>query len=117
MSTLTLCGIKNCDSVKKARKWLEANGIAYQFQDLRSDGLTKQQLLRWNASQGWETLLNRRGTSWRLLPQTVRDGIDEESALAVMLENPTLIKRPVLELQDGSIHIGFNEEEYRKMFC
>lgn len=112
----TLYGIKNCDSVKKARKWLESNDIDYRFHDFRTEGLEQSQLQRWNQGAGWEALLNRRGTSWRQLPQQVRDTIDQESALALMLENPTLIKRPVLELDDDTIHVGFNAEEYRALF-
>ncbi|MDH5784826.1 MAG: ArsC family reductase [Chromatiales bacterium] len=111
-----LCGIKNCDSVKKARNWLEGRGINYQFHDFRSDGLQRERVQQWNRAVGWETLLNRRGTSWRQLPQQTRDDIDESSALALMLENPTLIKRPVLELNDGSVHVGFNAEHYAALF-
>jgi arsenate reductase len=112
----TLSGIKNCDSIKKARKWLEAQNVDYQFHDFRSDGLEQQKLQQWNKVVGWEILLNRRGTSWRQLPQPVKDNIDESSALALMLENPTLIKRPVLELDNGSVHVGFKAEEYSRLF-
>ncbi|MEN8170163.1 MAG: ArsC family reductase [Pseudomonadota bacterium] len=112
----TLSGIKNCDSVKKARKWLEAQNVDYRFHDFRSDGLEQQKLQQWNKVVGWEILLNRRGTSWRQLPQPVKDNIDESSALSLMLENPTLIKRPVLELDDGSVHVGFKAEEYTRLF-
>lgn len=110
---LTLAGIKNCDTVKKARKWLDANGIDYRFHDFRADGLAQETLQRWQRAVGWETLLNRRGTSWRQLPQPIRDSIEETSALQLMLENPTLIKRPVLELDNGSVFVGFSEEIYR----
>ena len=113
---VTLCGIKNCDSVKKARKWLEANGIDYHFHDFRSDGLEQSKLQQWNQATGWETLLNKRGTSWRQLSQEVNDNVDETSALALMLENPTLIKRPVLITDNGSVHVGFKTEEYAKLF-
>jgi len=114
---LTLCGIKNCDSVKKARKWLDANGIDYHFHDFRTAGLEQQTLRQWNTAVGWEALLNRRGTSWRQLPQEVKDAIDETSALALMLENPTLIKRPVLELENGAVQVGFNEDNYAKLLA
>ena len=113
---VTLCGIKNCDSVKKARKWLEANGTDYHFHDFRSDGLDQSKLQQWNQAVGWETLLNKRGTSWRQLPQEVKGNVDEASALTLMLDNPTLIKRPVLELDDGSVRVGFKAEEYIKIF-
>ncbi len=112
----TLCGIKNCDSVKKARKWLQQHNIDYRFYDFRSEGVTQEKLRQWSKTVGWETLLNRRGTSWRQLPEEVRDGVGEASALALMLENPTLIKRPVLELDNGAVHIGFKAEHYSALF-
>jgi arsenate reductase len=112
----TLCGIKNCDTVKKARAWLEAHHVEYRFHDFRSEGLAAEKLQQWQKSCGWETLLNRRGTSWRQLSQEVKQTIDESSALALMLENPTLIKRPVLEMDDGSVHVGFKAENYEKLF-
>lgn len=113
----TLFGIKNCDAVRKARKWLEANGVSYRFHDFRADGLTDERLQRWSKLAGWEVLLNRRGTSWRQLPAQTRDNIEEASALALMLENPTLIKRPVLELDDETILVGFTESEYQNRFA
>ncbi len=113
---ITLSGIKNCDTVKKARKWLDTNGINYHFHDFRSEGLERKKLQQWSWAVGWETLLNRRGTTWRQLPQEVKDTIDETSALSLMLDNPTLIKRPVLELDDGSVHVGFKADEYARYF-
>lgn len=112
----TLYGIKNCDTVKKARKWLEANQIAYRFHDLRSDGLARERLEAWSHHLGWETLLNRRGTTWRQLSPEQRDGINEVQALALMLEHPTLIKRPLLELESGEIHCGFSDGQYHEIF-
>jgi arsenate reductase len=111
----TLSGIKNCDSVKKARHWLEAHQIEYRFHDFRTEGLAAERLQQWNGTVGWEALLNRRGTSWRQLPQAVRDAIDEPSALTLMLENPTLIKRPVLELNDGTVHVSFKADDYARL--
>jgi arsenate reductase len=111
---ITLYGIKNCDSVKRARHWLDARQIAYRFYDLRTGGITANTLQQWSRAVGWETLLNRRGTSWRQLPQAVRESVDEPAALALMRENPTLIKRPVLELEDGSLHVGFTADDYAK---
>jgi len=112
----TLYGIKNCDTVRKARKWLETHNITYHFHDFRADGLTGEQLQRWCKLAGWETLLNRRGTSWRQLPPQTRDNIDEASALELMRQNPTLIKRPVLERDDGALLIGFSESEFQRTF-
>ena len=111
----TLYGIKNCDTVKKARKWLEAAGIEYRFHDFRADGLEREQLDAWNRTVGWETLLNRRGTTWRQLPEAVKAGIDEARALDLMMEQPTLIKRPVLE-HGGEIRVGFKEADYKALF-
>ena len=107
----TLYGIKNCDTVKKAKAWLEAQGIEYTFHDFRKDGLDAGLLATWEASLGWETLLNRRGTSWRKLDESKREGLDREHAMALMLEQPSLIKRPVLETGTKTL-IGFNAEEY-----
>ncbi len=111
----TLYGIKNCDTVKKARKWLEAAGIEYRFHDFRADGLEREQLDAWNRAVGWETLLNRRGTTWRQLPEAVKTGIDEARALDLMMEQPTLIKRPVLE-HGGEFRVGFKEADYKVLF-
>ena len=113
---ITLCGIKNCDSVKKARKWLENNNTNYHFHDFRTEGLEQGKLQQWIKTVGWQTLLNRRSTSWRELPEDIKDNIDETSALALMLENPTLIKRPVLELDDGKVQVGFKAENYASLF-
>lgn len=110
-----LYGIRNCDSVKKARKWLDAAGIDYRFHDVRADGLTKEKLAVWERVVGWEILLNRRGTTWRQLPEPVKSGIDKNSALELMAEHPTLIKRPVLELGE-EIRVGFKEVDYKMLF-
>ena len=111
----TLYGIKNCDTVKKARAWLDRQGVEYHFHDFRADGLQPALLQRWLDQLGWEALLNRRGTTWRQLPEATRAGIDDKRAQALMLEQPTLIKRPVLD--DGSVsQVGFNEADYRQRF-
>ena len=112
--TITLYGIPNCDTVKKARKWLEANGIDYRFHDFRKDGLDAKQLNQWINTLGWETVLNRKGTTWRQLPEEVRNSINAKSAAQLMLEQPTLIKRPVLE-QGGTVCCGFSETEYQAL--
>jgi arsenate reductase (glutaredoxin) len=111
----TLVGIKNCDSVKKARKWLDAHAIDYTFHDLREQGVEKSELTKWLDAIGWETLLNRRSTSWKQLAESDRSDIDRDKALELMLINPTLIKRPVL-ITDNVIRTGFNEAEHQSLF-
>jgi arsenate reductase len=112
---VTLFGIKTCDTVRKARKWLDAHGIDYRFHDFRADGLDRRQLATWVDELGWEALLNRRGTTWRQLPESKRAGVDRDRAVALMLEHPALIKRPVLDL-GGRRHLGFGDERYRQLF-
>lgn len=102
----TLYGIKNCDTVKKARRLLDENGIAYRFHDFRADGLERATLERFAAGLGWETLLNRQSSTWRQLDESRKTGLELEQALALMLEQPTLIKRPVLDSGDGRLFIG-----------
>ena len=111
-----LYGIKNCDTVKKARKWLEAHGVDYRFHDFRADGLDEARLRGWVGELGWETLVNRRGTTWRQLPVELRESIDEASAIALMLENPALIKRPVLDLGERRV-VGFSDQAYADLFA
>lgn len=111
----TLYGIKNCDSVKKARKWLQEHNIDYTFHDFRVDGLMADTLERWCKNVGWEILLNRRGTSWRQLPAEVKENIDEASAREQILLNPTLVKRPVLE-SGNTVLVGFQAERYTQLF-
>ncbi len=111
----TLVGIKNCDSVKKARKWLDSHSVAYTFHDLREHGVGKNELAKWLDAVGWETLLNRRSTSWKQLPESDRSDLDRNKALALMLASPTLIKRPVL-ISGKVIRAGFNETEYQAIF-
>lgn len=111
----TLIGIKNCDSVKKAKKWLEQNGIEYAFHDLREQGVDKAALDTWIEELGWETLLNKRSTTWKQLSDEERKDIDKSKAMALLLAYPTLIKRPVLITSKG-IMVGFKEAEYNKVF-
>jgi len=111
----TLYGIRNCDTIRKARRWLDENGVAYDFHDVRANGLDKKTLASWEQQLGWEQLLNRRGTSWRKLPAEVRDGIDRASAIRIMLDNPAIIKRPVLAL-DKQLHLGFSTDDYSDIF-
>lgn len=113
--TATLYGIPNCDTVKKARKWLEAQGIAYVFHDLRQDGVEAVRLDHWTRALGWERLLNRRSTTWRQLPETAKLDLDDTKAQVLMLAQPTLIKRPVLE-HGETVLAGFSEPAYRTEF-
>lgn len=112
---VTIFGIRNCDTVRKARRWLDGHAVEYRFHDVRSDGLSRTQLEGWVEILGWENLLNRRGTTWRKLPQAVRDTINKRAAVKLMLEQPAMIKRPVLDL-GNSMHLGFSEENYTRLF-
>ncbi len=112
---VTVFGIKNCDTVRKARRWLDGHAVEYSFHDVRSDGLSRAQLESWVQTLGWENLLNRRGTTWRKLPEAVRDNINKRVAVKLMLEQPAIIKRPVLDL-DNSLHLGFSEETWANLF-
>lgn len=112
--TTTLYGIKNCDSVKKARQWLEQNGVDYRFHDFRGDGLSKDQLQQWLRRVGAEALINTRSTTWKQLGEHDQKLAMGTNASAVVLANPTLIKRPLLEHGD-SILVGFSSEEYEKL--
>ncbi|MAX53200.1 MAG: ArsC family reductase [Methylophaga sp.] len=114
MTTMILYGIKNCDSVKKARSWLEAHSIDYVFHDFRQQGLEESTVKEWLQSVDWETLLNKRGTTWRKLDDPRKDNLDEKTAIELMLENPTLIKRPVL-VNDSTIIVGFKEDVYQQL--
>ena len=109
--TITLYGLKNCDSCKKARRWLDESGTACRFHDVRADGVSEAHLARWAEEAGWETLLNRRGTTWRKLDEAERDGLDEAAAIRLMAAHPTLIKRPVIE-HDGPLLVGYDPEAY-----
>lgn len=111
----TLYGIKNCDTVKKARQWLEKQHIDYHFHDFRDDGLSEAHLRSWVAELGWETLVNKRSTTWKNLTPGLRDTMDETSAIATMLEQPTLIKRPVLDTGKQR-SVGFKVEQYARIF-
>jgi Spx/MgsR family transcriptional regulator len=110
MST-TLYGIKNCDTMKKARAWLDARGVAYEFHDYKVRGIDRPRLERWCREAGWEALLNRAGTTFRKLPDAEKAHVDRSAALRLMLAQPSMIKRPVLEL-DGRVVVGFKPEVY-----
>jgi arsenate reductase len=111
-----LYGIKNCDTMKKARAWLDARKIAYQFHDYKAEGVTKTKLETWAKAAGWEVLLNRSGTTFRKLPDADKEGLSEKKAIALMLAQPSMIKRPVLEL-GGRLFVGFKPDEYSKAFA
>jgi len=113
-SKVCVFGIPNCDSVKKARKWLEANNIDYEFHDFKKAGLEKETLSNWISLAGWEALLNRRGTTWRNVPPETRDKIDENVAVELMLKTPSIIKRPVIRVSNN-ILVGFNPEQYAEV--
>lgn len=104
-------GIPNCDTVKKARTWLEGKGIAYSFHDYKKEGADKAKLAAWCKAAGWETLLNRAGTTFKKLPDADKAGLDEAKAIALMLAQPSMIKRPVVE-HPGGLLVGFKPDQW-----
>jgi arsenate reductase (glutaredoxin) len=113
---VTIYGIKACDTMKKARLWLEAHGVSYAFHDYKVQGIDRGALKFWADAVGWEILLNRAGTTFRKLPDQSKGGLDEEKAIALMLAQPSMIKRPVLDV-DGALTVGFKPEIYAKTFA
>ena len=109
--TIQLYGIPNCDTIKKARKWLEEARIDYAFHDYKKEGAEAGKLDAWSDAVGWEVLLNKRGTTFRKLPDADREGIDRARAVALMVEHPSMIKRPVVE-HEGGLLVGFAEGEW-----
>lgn len=116
MSAATIYGIRNCDTMKKARAWLDANGVAVNFHDYKSAGIDAATLEGWVKLTGWEKLLNRAGTTFRKLPEQERIGIDAAKAIALMLAQPAMIKRPVL-VRGGDIIVGFKPELYQPLIA
>ncbi|MBL4608110.1 MAG: ArsC family reductase [Pseudomonadales bacterium] len=112
---MTLYGIKNCDTVRKARRWLEQADINYQFHDFRSEGLDAALIQVWINALGWEALVNKRSTTWRNLPEESKNSLSEKTVIGLLIEQPTLIKRPVLDKQ-GQIYLGFKEQDYQQIF-
>jgi len=110
--SITIYGIKNCDTMKKARAWLDKRGVAYSFHDYKTAGIDRRRLEQWSKQVSWETLLNRAGTTFRKLPDKDKNGIDANKAMALMLAQPSMIKRPVLELGGGKLLVGFKPELY-----
>lgn len=113
--TVTIYGIKNCDTMKKARAWLDAKGVAYGFHDYKTGGVARAQLERWASKVGWETLLNRAGTTFRKLPEKDKGALTEKKAIALMLDQPSMIKRPVLEI-GAKVIVGYKPEIYDDVF-
>ncbi len=111
MTTLTMYGIRNCDTVKKARAWLDTAGVAYAFHDYKTQGIDAATLGDWVAARGWETVLNRAGTTFRGLPDADKADIDADRAIALMVAQPSLIKRPVVT-GNGVLLIGFKPEAF-----
>jgi arsenate reductase len=107
----TIYGIKNCDTMKKARAWLDAKKVAYDFHDYKAEGIAKKTLEGWVKDVGWEVLLNKAGTTFRKLPDAQKEGLTQTKAIALMLEQPSMIKRPVLDL-NGALTVGFRPEIY-----
>jgi arsenate reductase len=110
--TVTIYGIKNCDTMKKARAWLDGNGVAYRFHDYKASGIDRDRLEHWAAKVGWEALLNRAGTTFRKLADADKQGLTQAKAVALMIAQPSMIKRPVLEMKDKLL-VGFKPESYR----
>jgi len=115
-TTLTIYGIKNCDTMKKARAWLEGHGVVHRFHDYKAVGIDAPTLAAWERQVGWEVLLNRAGTTFRKLPEAERTGLDAAKALALMLAHPGMIKRPVLE-GAGTLIVGFKPDTYATRFA
>ncbi len=112
---ITVYGIKNCDTVKKARKWLDARSVDYTFHDVREDGLDRAAVAGWIDELGWENLVNKRSTSWKALDKKTRDNMDASSALRAVLSQPTLLKRPLLDTGKAR-YTGFSPASYERIF-
>ena len=113
---VTIYGLATCDTTRAARKWLEAKKVAYSFHDVRENGLTKPLVERWVKQLGWEKVLNKVSTTWRELPEKEKASVDEKKAVALLLDHPTLVKRPVLD-RNGELMLGFKPENYAQTFA
>lgn len=114
--SVTMFGIKNCDTISKARAWLESRGVAYTFHDYKTSGIDAKRLSAWVDELGWEVLLNRAGTTFRKLPATDRENIDRDKAILLMLAQPSMIKRPVLDTGTRRV-VGFKPTDYERIFA
>ncbi|MCY9828400.1 ArsC family reductase [Vibrio chagasii] len=114
--TITMFGIPNCDTIKKAKKWLEAEGIEFEFHDYRKQGITEELVTNFCSKLGWELVLNKRGTTYRQLSQEQKDTLTEQTAITLLVEQPAMIKRPILKV-DGKLHIGFKADQYAAIFA
>ncbi len=112
--TIRIYGIKNCDTMKKARAWLDKQGVDYAFHDYKTAGIDRERLERWCKKVGWEALLNRAGMTFRKLPDKDKQGIDAKKAITLMLDQPSMIKRPVLDLGRDRLLVGFKPDLYKE---
>ena len=112
--TVSIYGIKNCDTMKKARAWLDKQGVDYAFHDYKTAGIDRERLERWCKKVGWEALLNRAGMTFRKLPDKDKHGIDAKKAITLMLDQPSMIKRPVLDLGRDRLLVGFKPDLYKE---
>jgi arsenate reductase len=113
---ITIYGIRNCDKVKRARSWLDAHEVDYNFHDYKTAGIERNRLEHWCSELGWEVLLNRSGTTFRKLPDSDKQALDVQKATALMLAHPSLINRPVMDF-NGRLLVGFETELYEKVMC
>ena len=113
---ITMYGIPSCDTISKAKKWLTNNNIEFEFHNYKKSGVPEKELKNWVKQLGWEVLLNKRGTTWRKLDDSVKESVDTKSAIQIMLDNPSIIKRPVLNI-DNSYTVGFSDDAYKKLFA
>jgi len=113
--SVTIYGIKNCDTMKKAFAWLDKHGVAYDFHDYKKLGVSKAQLAKWCKEAGWEKVINRAGPTFRKLPDAARENLTQAKAIELMIGNPSMIKRPIVE-SDGVLEVGFKPERYDELF-
>ena len=113
--SVTIYGIRNCDTMKKARAWLDEHSVEYSFHDYKTAGIDRARLTKWCREAGWEKLLNRAGTTFRKLPEAEKSHLDADKAMRLMLEHPSMIKRPVLEIDSGVL-VGFDVQVYSRAF-
>jgi len=114
-SVIQVFGIPNCDTIKKARKWLDANGVSYEFHDYKKKGIDKATLTRWCKELGWEALVNTRGTTWRKLSDQQKSDLSQAKAIALLMDNTSMIKRPIIVTGRDTL-VGFDEARYREVF-